>query len=158
MLNGNVDNIANFRQGGASTRSLRDNPKEYAGLLPNAYVARNGGNTQPPKWPKHPSEGGHPDHAFDLVKCLQRMQRRSCDDWRSSGDFLINARAIGVFVDVIPDPCYERPLCDAHHLPPINAATLIFVEATRQSLLPLIQSPRCAATTPRHHPSIQRWL
>ena len=58
MLNASTHNFANYRQGGASTRRLRDNPKHYVGPLLNAYVARNGPRTPLPRWPKHPSEGG----------------------------------------------------------------------------------------------------
>lgn len=48
---------------------------------------------------------------------------RYCDDWHSSGKFLLNAVASGVIIDVISDPCYERPLHAAHHLLPANADT-----------------------------------
>ena len=102
MLNASTHNFANHRQGGASTRRLRDNPKHYAGPLLNAYVARNGPRTPLPRWPKHPSKGGDVDHAFDMDKCQRRMQMRCLADWRSSGEFLLEVSRVSI--DVIPEP------------------------------------------------------
>jgi hypothetical protein len=117
MLNASTHNFANHRQGGASTRRLRDNPSDYAGPLLNAYVARNGPRSPLPRWPKHPNENGHLDHAFDKVRCQRRMQMRRRDDWRSSGEFLLDASLVPI--DAILDPGYT-PLYVEHRPLPVG--------------------------------------